>query len=78
MNTNSKNRVLLSAEIKARLGITHSQQFARVLPGLVEYGAFKMNGLVWRMYEKDFERYLTSRRMKSNAIAAAKLERRAQ
>lgn len=75
MSTNSKKKVLLSAEIKARLGITHSQQFARVLPELVNFGAFKMDGLAWRMYEEDFERYLFSKRMNSGAMVSSRKRR---
>lgn len=63
----------MSTEIKARLGLPRSEQFDRVLPELVKFGAFKPAGARWRMYEDDFERYMAAKR----AEAAKLAERRA-
>ncbi len=74
MTATITKRVLLAPDLRRLLGITHSEQFDRVLPELVKFGAFKPAGMRWRMYEDDFERYLDAKR----AEAAAKLaERRA-
>ena len=73
MGTSVTNRVILAPELRRRLGMSHSEQFRRVLPELVKFGAFQPAGGRWRMYEEDFGRYVEAKK----AEAAAKLERRA-
>ncbi len=75
MKTTGKGNVLCASMIKARLGLGHNEQFSRVLPELIKFGAFKPAGVQWRMYEDDFDRYVAAKK----AEAARKLaERRAQ
>lgn len=70
MTATITKRVLLAPDLRRLLGITHSEQFDRVLPELVKFGAFKPAGMRWRMYEDDFERYLEAKRAEAAAVLA--------
>ena len=51
-------QLLTAKELKERLRITHSMQFHRLLPELRKFGAFKLPGSSWRMYEEDYCKYI--------------------
>lgn len=56
-----ETRLLTGQEIKTRLQIKYPMQFKRVLPDLCKFGAFKLPGTSWRMYEEDYNRFILAK-----------------
>lgn len=63
-----KTRLLTSKEIKERLQLINSMQFQRLLPDLRKYGAFKLPGSSWRMYEEDYMRYIADKQQEAQKL----------
>lgn len=72
--TITKRRIILAPELRRLLGFSHSQQFDRILPELVEFGAFRIGNGRWRMYEDDLNRFIAA---KQSECAKKIAERRA-
>ena len=60
-----ENRLLTAQELKERLRIKYPMQFHRLLPELRQFGAFKLPGSSWRMYENDYARFILTKQEQS-------------